>query len=122
MRTIFDITVSTSGFQETKDSMVELSLRLEKDIPFEIIVRMGERILAYAQEIVPVRTGKLKASLKMEIDEAAKTVRIGSDLDYSVYVELGTSRMQAQPYLIPSLFQVLNEFDSEIQGLIGAVL
>jgi hypothetical protein len=95
-----------------------LQFSLEDEIPFEAIKQIGERVLEYAQQSVPIKTGKLFSSLKVEIDEALQSVTIGSDLDYSVYVELGTSKMAAHPYLVPALFQALSEYDSEIPALV----
>ena len=61
----------------------------------------GMKIQDYAQQLVPTGTedsthiegyvgGALKASLTYVVDVAQKTVTVGSDLLYSIYVELGT--------------------------------
>lgn len=66
----------------------------------------GEAILEAAQEGAPVDTGALRESLRMESeghDAAPTVVAIGSDLDYSVYQEMGTYKMKAQPYLRPAI-------------------
>ena len=39
------------------------------------------------------------------------TYRVGSDVDYSIHVEYGTSRMEAQPYLRPAVEEVLSNID-----------
>ncbi len=57
--------------------------------------------LQSAQQLVPVKTGALHDSLHSEQD--GTTGAYGSDLDYSVFVEMGTFKMAAQPYLMPSL-------------------
>jgi HK97 gp10 family phage protein len=69
----------------------------------------SEALLKYAQNIVdgakadaPVRTGALHDSIRI-FSINAKQAEIGSDLPYSGYVEKGTSRMEAQPYLEPSV-------------------
>lgn len=76
------------------------------------MLTLGDALLQYigalqlddAKRLVPVRTGRLKASLDAEVD--THVLRVGSrDVDYSVHVELGTSRMTAQPYLRPALYQ-----------------
>lgn len=66
-----------------------------------VLEQWGMKIHDYAQLLVPTGTadstgiegyvgGALKQSLTWFIDMASKTVTIGSNLAYSVYVELGT--------------------------------
>ena len=66
-----------------------------------VLAQWGMKILDYAQLLVPTGTadstgiegyvgGALKASLTYAVDVAKKTVTVGSDKLYSVYVELGT--------------------------------
>jgi len=52
-----------------------------------------------AKSTCPVRTGALKESIRKEIDSSIKTGYVGSDLDYSVPVELGTSKREPNPFL-----------------------
>lgn len=62
-------------------------------------------ILTAAQTKAPVRTGNLRRSLHTEVIEqtaATATVMVGTDVDYARYVEEGTSRQAAQPYLRPA--------------------
>lgn len=48
------------------------------------------------------RTGKLEASFGFELD-AAGVLIVGSTEFYARFLELGTSRMAAQPFLLPAL-------------------
>ncbi len=52
-----------------------------------------------------VRTGTLRRSItwKPGVDAESPYVDIGSNVLYAPYVELGTSRMEARPYLRPAL-------------------
>ena len=56
-----------------------------------------------------VRTGRLRGSITHK-PEGDKTVAIGSDVEYSPYVELGTSRAQAKPYLRPAISDNIPEY------------
>lgn len=63
---------------------------------------LGASIENEARSLVPVDTGRLRNSLYHEVK--GLTLRVGSrDVDYSMHVEYGTSRMRAQPYLRPAL-------------------
>jgi len=58
-----------------------------------------------AVTLVPVRTGRLKNSIRIEETgrPMERVVRAGGDeAPYAPYVEYGTSRMAAQPFLCPS--------------------
>lgn len=56
---------------------------------------------ADARERCPVDTGQLQASITSEVDGLVGSV--GTNVEYAPYVELGTSTMSAQPFLLPSL-------------------
>lgn len=56
----------------------------------------------YAAEKCPVDTGNLRASITHEVDTAGNAVYIGTNVEYAPYVELGTSRQEAQPFLRPA--------------------
>ena len=58
-------------------------------------------IEAHAKTIVPVRTGKLKNSIKTW-REGPGLYAVGTHVEYAPYVEFGTRRMAARPYLRPA--------------------
>jgi HK97 gp10 family phage protein len=81
--------------------------QLERDVALGMMHRLGEQILADAQRLVPVDTGRLRASLDMEVQDVGDQVvlRVGSNVEYAAFVETGTSRTRAQPYLAPALYR-----------------
>lgn len=56
----------------------------------------------YAAKKCPVDTGNLRASITHEVDDGDNAVYIGTNVEYARYVELGTSRQKAQPFLRPA--------------------
>lgn len=54
-----------------------------------------------AKMLAPVDTGTLKNSIHVENTGLGKRI-VTDSVEYGVYVELGTSRMAAQPYLVPA--------------------
>lgn len=54
-----------------------------------------------------VRTGRLRGSITWRAGEDGTSpyVDVGSAVEYAPYVEFGTSRMSARPYLAPALEQ-----------------
>ena len=79
----------------------------------------------YAKAVVPVDTGALRRSIRQEPTprrerggyEAGISAggggfinpRTGREVDYAAYVEYGTSRAPAQPYLTPALIHAAVE-------------
>lgn len=55
-----------------------------------------------AKQRAPVDTGRLRNSIAHEIHEGGLNAEIGSNVDYAPFVEFGTRRMRAQPYLFPA--------------------
>lgn len=49
-----------------------------------------------------VDTGRLRNSVTHAIDMGEEAVYIGTNVEYAPYVELGTSRSKAKPYLKPA--------------------
>ena len=76
---------------------------------------------AEAKHKAPVDTGRLRASIRTEVERIAKDVvegKIGTNVEYSRYVELGTSRQSPQPYLRPALRNNFTEIVAIIQGAV----
>ena len=71
-------------------------------------------VLRRAKQKTPVDTGTLKLSeIKIDVSPAERDVVAFAD--YSVYVEFGTYKMAAQPYMRPAL----DESQDQIQELLG---
>ena len=62
-----------------------------------------------------VRTGRLRNSLTHAVAMNEKAVYIGSAVEYAAYVELGTSRMRARPYLRPAVANYTDEYKNLIK-------
>lgn len=54
-----------------------------------------------AKNLVPVDTGNLRNSITHEVEK--KEAKVGTNVEYAPFVELGTVKMAAQPYLNPAL-------------------
>ncbi len=62
-----------------------------------------------AKELVPVDIGHLMRSITNEVNihENVITGVVGTNVKYAPYVELGTRKMAARPYLRPALYGVI---------------
>lgn len=61
---------------------------------------IGIQAEAYAKEKCPVDTGRLRSSISHTRDDSV--AYIGTNVEYAAYVELGTQKTKAQPYLRPA--------------------
>lgn len=77
-------------------------------------------ISAGAKNRAPVDTGALKGSITTEVQNRGDTIRgeVGPTVNYGGFVENGTSRMRAQPYLRPATDAVLPGYEAAL-GQIG---
>ena len=60
----------------------------------------------YAKRLCPVDTGNLRNSISHATEENVEY--IGTNVEYAPYVEMGTTRTRAQPYLKPALVNNAN--------------
>jgi len=68
------------------------------------VTKATTQIRVHSQKIVPVDTGALRSSAETNIDHGPGTTtgEVSYNTGYAIYVEMGTSKMAAQPYLIPA--------------------
>lgn len=82
--------------------------------PAPLLDRLGGEVADDMRAIVPVRTGDLRSTIRTDpaTDESVEIhaggmpgAVTGQEVDYPVYVELGTRYMSAQPFMKPSLYR-----------------
>lgn len=94
------IEVTNSHVDEVLDA-----LQSQKD---KILEEWGLVAEAYAADYCPVDTGRLRASISHDRDD--DSMYVGTNVEYAPYVELGTSRMDAQPFLRPAIENHMDEY------------
>jgi len=72
------------------------------------ITKAAYDIEAHAVRIVPVDTGRLRASIKVRLE--GSTITIGADTDYAEFIEFGTHKMRAQPYIRPAIHAGIKKY------------
>lgn len=75
--------------------------RLENNIDLSSIC---ERIEVKAKELAPVDTGRLMNSIKWS--KEMNKYYVTAYVSYGIYLELGTSKMEARPFLVPALYTI----------------
>ena len=72
------------------------------------IIQGTRMIQNTAKDLAPVDTGILKGSIMVKSDRASQTGIVYTTTEYAAYQEFGTSKMRAQPFLIPAFNQHIN--------------
>ena len=100
----------------------ELKKKVNKEI-IENLYKAAYIVNADEKRLCPVDKGRLRASCDIDVDESELKAYVtaggevdesqvhtergramsGTPVEYAVYVELGTSKMAAQPFLRPAL-------------------
>ena len=73
------------------------------DAVLRALERCGSEAEGYAKDLCPVDTGNLQNSITNAPDFEERAVYIGTNVEYAGYVELGTAKQPAQPYLKPAV-------------------
>ncbi|HEX9060409.1 MAG TPA: HK97-gp10 family putative phage morphogenesis protein [Clostridia bacterium] len=102
--------VSMEGFDEIIKKLEEMGKKVDR-LPNKILPEAGKPILEAAKDKAPENTGKLKENLdmsKVKNKDGNKYIEIGitkadnSPIFYGKFIEFGTSKMPARPFLQPA--------------------
>lgn len=83
------------------------------------LTEIGIEAEAHAKEIITAKgavdTGRLRNSITHALD-GTKAVHIGTNVEYAPYIEAGTSRMKARPYLRPAVEDFKDEYKEILEN------
>jgi HK97 gp10 family phage protein len=82
--------------------------------------QLGPQLLSTMQGKTPVDTGALRGSETATVGDKQLTLHAGTD--HAVYVEFGTRKMAAQPYMRPTVEGGAGQVASAMQSGISAAL
>lgn len=106
-------TIELEDLDELPDQQSEA---LEDEV-HNIIENIADNMVGYAQGIVPVRTGNLLASIFSEYDDDL-SITLGARAEYASFIEYGTVKMRAQPFLEPAAELGQEEMNARIEEAI----
>jgi HK97 gp10 family phage protein len=82
------------------------------------VKRAALDVEALAKARVPVKTATLQRSIHTVFPTDLSAI-VGPSVFYGIYVEMGTRRMGARPYMRPAAEAVLPKFADQIRALLG---
>lgn len=122
--------MARSGFTVTGDGALmaqfaALSVATRGGMLLSAVVSGAELVSNDAKVKAPVKTGNLRRSIHVG-DEASggdwAECSVGTDVEYAAFVELGTSKMAARPYLRPAVESTKGEVEREIADAVRALI
>jgi HK97 gp10 family phage protein len=99
-----------------RSNIPRIVARSEKNLA-AVVRKAAFSVEAHAKLLAPVDTGLLR-KLTQAMQEGPVTWIVAVGAEYGVYVEFGTSRAPAQPFLTPAFEQVVSEFGGELKKVI----
>lgn len=95
-------------------------LKALETVPWVAPVAAAETIAEYARKLAPVRTGLLKSKIRAR--HYSSTSNVEAAAKYSGFVEFGTRKMGAQPFLRPAVVQYEKQIlEAVAEALIGEI-
>ena len=82
------------------------------------VKKHGAQMQSTSMRTVPVRTGTLKRSITLNIEDNGMTARMAPHTDYAQYVEYGTRHQTAKPYIRPAYDKQIVPFRKEVKKIV----
>ena len=123
---------SYGGFQGPRFEVIELSNQVPAIISalpeatMQLARKYIDKVYDYSQERVPVLTGALKESghIFEESDAVVLSYNAPNNIgiSYAAYVEYGTHKTAAQPYVNPAVEAAMDVFDGGIEDTLAGMI
>jgi HK97 gp10 family phage protein len=115
IRMNLDIADVLASLEDATEIMPELNIAV-RDTAFNI-----ERSAKLA---APVDTGRLRGSITTDFkpSETNPEAEVGTNVEYADYVEYGTYKMAAKPYLNPAYDKHIEKFENQVSRIIRRLL
>lgn len=103
-----------------KNNLPQLPARTRRKLA-DALREIGAQVESRAKELVPVDTGELRDSIRAEGglwrgagDSRPAEVEVVATAPHATFIELGTVKAPAQPFLAPAVESVRGEFQDAI--------
>ena len=110
-----NISEALAGIEDASEIIPELSTAV-RDTAF--------KIEGTAKRKAPVDTGRLRGSITTDLDLGGinPSAEIGTNVEYAEYVEYGTYKMAAKPFLNPAYDRHIRDFEDNVSRIVRRIL
>lgn len=95
------ITVEIKGDERARFKLNQLSLVKTEEIR-RLVKETAINVTREAKKKCPVDSGRLRSSIRWVLYLGGLTAEVFTDVFYGLFVEFGTKKMKAQPFLLPA--------------------
>jgi HK97 gp10 family phage protein len=92
----------------------QIEAEIEKDAK-QAVKESSYLMEAQAKALAPVKTGYMRSNIKTYFNEGGLSGEVISHAEYSLFVEFGTSKQEAQPYMMPAYFKARKHFEQLLE-------
>jgi HK97 gp10 family phage protein len=110
--------VRIEGMPALRKALLQVSQEGRKTVQREVL-RATLAVQRRAKQLCPVDTGRLRNSIAVELEEGGMNGAVGTNVKYAPFVEFGTSRTPAQPYLLPAFEEERAVFIERLKRELG---
>jgi HK97 gp10 family phage protein len=110
-----NITISVSGMDAFNSNLAQVIADKIRQTD-EAVQEAGINTEAGAKQACPVDTGRLRSSIQYQNTGPAEC-QVGTPVEYAAFVELGTSRQSAQPYLFPAFASATTQLEDDLKAI-----
>jgi len=111
------MSITLGGYNDVVKNMQAWAQAVKKNAQNALFDSLDE-LLLNAQHDCPYKTGHLHDSLTREIDADGMHGQVYTPVIYGLFVEMGTRRMAAQPFLYPNWKREIPLFQERIRAAV----
>lgn len=109
------LTVAVFGLAETQAALRKSVPGLTQKVDAEIQYA-GIACQRYAKQLCPVDTGRLRSSIQY-VNTGQGSCMVDTNTFYAIFLEFGTSKMAARPFLRPAYEKARTELIANLKAL-----
>ena len=110
-----EITFDVTGAAEFKRAVARFDGEMQRQVHAQL-AKWADGVKTEAKRVVPVRTGYLRSTIFVQIQEW--TAEVGAEAAYAANVEFGTRYAAAQPFLQPAVEARLPELERVLSAAV----
>lgn len=100
--------IAVDGIANTR-ALIRRLAEAEEKAGKRLVKKAASDVQRRAMRTVPVDTGNLKRSILVDVADDGKSATVTATADYAAYVEYGTRKMSARPFMRPAAEEVARE-------------
>ena len=110
--------MAIGGVTVNEDNTEEASQGIRRAVD-RALEEIGLAAEGYAKRACPVDTGNLRNSITHAVESGEDAVYVGTNVEYAPYVEMGTRRTAAQPFLRPAATEHGDQYRQVLKNALG---